>query len=66
VQVFTGGTDVWGVNASNEIFRFNPNSQLFEQIPGSLVQIAIGLGSGVWGINASNEIFKFFEDIVIH
>ena len=45
---------------------FNPNSQLFEQIPGSLVQIAIGLGSGVWGINASNEIFKFFEDIVIH
>jgi hypothetical protein len=69
-----GGTltqpdEVWGINASHEIFHFNPNDLpapgLFEQIPGSLTQISVGAGyepchqAEVWGLNAAGDIYRF-------
>jgi hypothetical protein len=63
-QIAVGGlgAEVWGINASQQIFRFNSNSNAFVQIPGLLKTIAVGGPSGnvgVWGINAANNVYEF-------
>jgi len=61
IAVGPGGRDschpyeVWGLNSSNEIFRFDYCSGQFNQQPGSLGSIAVG-GAGVWGVNSSGQI----------
>jgi hypothetical protein len=57
-EIAVGVNDVWGTNSSNQIFRYDPNTGAFVEIPGALAQIAAG-GDGVWGVNSSNEIFRF-------
>ena len=63
-QLAVGRTEVWGLNASNQTFRFNPSTKQFVKIPQTLTQIAVGGGTlgqadEVWGINASGQIFRF-------
>jgi virginiamycin B lyase len=62
-QIAVGGQSVWGLNASGQIFQFNPTTQKFTQVPGQLTSIAVGGGTlgqpeEVWGING-REILRF-------
>jgi hypothetical protein len=57
-SISTGGGEVWGINTSNQVFRFNPATNAFVQLPGTLTQIAVGV-NGVWGLNASGAVFEF-------
>jgi len=50
---------VWGLNTHGLIYRFEPSTQQFVQIPGALAQITAGYGGGVWGINASEQVYAF-------
>jgi hypothetical protein len=50
--------EVWGVNASSQIYRFNYCTRQFEQVPGWLKQLSVG-GGDIWGVNKSNQIFRF-------
>lgn len=51
--------DVWGVNSSQNIFRFDRSSASFLPVPGQLVDISAGGEGQIWGINAKQEIFQF-------
>jgi Tectonin domain len=57
------GTEVWGINANQDVFRFDFTSFTFVKVPGKLTSIAVGgplLGPiGVWGIDANQNIFFF-------
>lgn len=69
VQVAVGGgtvaqtDDVWGVNGSGGVFRFDYSTKLFNETGGvSLTSIAVGVGTQdkchpyeVWGIYAPNQ-----------
>jgi hypothetical protein len=57
-QIAVGVNDVWGINSSNQIFRYDPNPAEFVQVAGQLVHIAAG-GDGGWGINQLDQIFRF-------
>merc|ERR550534_2716540 len=48
---------VWGVTASDEIWKFEAGKNTWAQIPGCLKQISVG-GSEVWGTNANMQIWK--------
>jgi len=48
---------VWGL-ADGSIYRFNPATQSFGQIPGYLTQIAEGADGAVWGL-ANGSIYRF-------
>jgi Tectonin domain len=48
---------VWGVNGSDDIFRYLGNDQ-WQQIAGKLKQISVGNASQVWGVNANDDIFR--------
>jgi virginiamycin B lyase len=63
-QVAAGRTEVWGLNASHQVYRFIPGTKQFVKISGSLTQIAVGGGAllqadEVWGVNASGGIYRF-------
>ena len=50
---------MWGINAANQIFQFNPVNQDWVLIPGQLGQIAVGFDGAVWGLNASGQIYRY-------
>ena len=57
-SVSIGGGEVWGINRSSQIFRFNSAMQSgWTQIPGLLTRIAVG-SDGVWGINSAQQVFQ--------
>jgi hypothetical protein len=64
ITVGDGDTDrchifeVWGVNANQEVFRFNECTQAFDNIPGFLTQVSTGNGD-VWGVNVNGQIFQY-------
>jgi hypothetical protein len=58
-QMQAGGNGVWGLDPSGNIFRLEPSTLRFIQVPGSLVSISVGSGGGVWGINSSHQVLKF-------
>ena len=58
--------EVWGVNASQDVYRFNYRTKEFVQVPGVIYQIAVGVGNQddchpyeVWGTNSLEEIFRY-------
>jgi Tectonin domain len=62
-RVAVGYAEVWGLNGS-QIYRFNPGTKTFGQIPGSFTQVAVGGGTllqrdEVWGLDPSGHIFRF-------
>ena len=54
---------MWGIDANQNVFRFDLTSLTFVKVPGKLTSIAVGgplLGPiGVWGIDANQNIFFF-------
>jgi hypothetical protein len=50
--------EVWGLNSSAQIFRFNFCATNWDQIPGTLQTISVG-GGDVWGINGNGDLFQF-------
>ncbi|MEH2326803.1 MAG: tectonin domain-containing protein [Nostoc sp.] len=64
-SVGVGGA-VWGINSSNQIYRFNNSTQRFQQIQGVLTQISVGADGTVWGINPSNQIYRFNRLSALH
>ena len=57
-QIAAGGNGIWGIDASQRIYHFDYTFS-FQQVPGFLVQIAVGSGAGVWGVNSSNQVYTF-------
>src|ERR1700680_3365134 len=63
-QVAVGRAEVWGLNASHQVYRFIRGTRKFVTISGSLTEIAVGGGTllqadQVWGVNASGGIYRF-------
>jgi hypothetical protein len=65
-HVAAGRAEVWGLNASNQPYRFNPATKAFvhASTPSSLTQVAVGGGTAlqsdaVWALNSSGHIFVF-------
>jgi hypothetical protein len=56
-NISVGGGEVWALNTSHQIFRFDPSSTSFVQMPGFLTSIAVG-ADGVWGLYG-NTIYEF-------
>jgi hypothetical protein len=50
--------EVWGLNPSSEIYRFNYCLKNWEWIPGILTKLAIG-GGMVWGMNGDGQVYWF-------
>ena len=50
--------DVWGVNVSNNVFRYNPTSKTFLSQGGNTAQVTAG-GDGVWIVDTSKNIWRF-------
>jgi hypothetical protein len=59
IQVQAGGDGVWGIGSSQQIFRLQPFTSNFVQIPGALVSISVGSGGGVWGLDSSGKAYGF-------
>jgi hypothetical protein len=57
-QIQAGGNGVWA-RSGNNVYRLEPNTMSFVQVPGSLVSVSVGSGGGVWGINSSGQVFAF-------
>jgi len=55
VSVAADGT-VWGVNASDDIYRRNSNK--WEPVAGALKQISVGSAGDIWGVNAEDKVFR--------
>jgi virginiamycin B lyase len=53
------GHDVWGINSSGEIYRFDRNAAGVAVDSGALSQLSAGADGAVWGINAANQIWRF-------
>jgi hypothetical protein len=64
IAVGAGTTDkchpyeVWGVNTSDHIFRYNFCNKDFDEMAGLLATVAVG-GGDIWGLNSSEGIFRF-------
>jgi hypothetical protein len=56
-QIQAGGNGVWALSGGS-IYRLEPSTLDFVQVPGSLISISTG-NSGVWGINSSHEVLAF-------
>ncbi|KAJ7245722.1 hypothetical protein C8J57DRAFT_1678968 [Mycena rebaudengoi] len=53
-------TDVWGVNAGGNIYRYTSNdSKPWVRIPGSLTDIGAGADGRVWGVNSAGNIYRY-------
>ena len=49
VTIAAGGGEVWGLDATGQVFRFDATTVSFKQVTGTLTRIAVGV-DGVWGI----------------
>ena len=57
-QLEGGESEVWGVNAADNIFKMNvDHSSDWKQVPGKLTNISQG-GGWVWGVNSSNNVYR--------
>lgn len=63
--VSVGAADhIWGINSSNEIFRYVGGSEVWQPIPFELKcpapeQISVGADGFVWGVNYLGNIFRY-------
>src|SRR5580698_7622977 len=63
-KVAAGQKEVWGVNASQQVFRYNATKAEFLRVAGKLTQVAVGGGNlrqndAIWGLNAGSEVFQY-------
>jgi hypothetical protein len=57
-RVAVGGGEVWALDASDRVYRFDGVAKQFNLMPGVLSQVAVGV-DGVWGIDGSGQAFEF-------
>jgi hypothetical protein len=50
-------SNVWGVNAQNQIYQWNGTS--FVNVPGSLDEVWATYDGGVWGSNSSSSAYQY-------
>jgi hypothetical protein len=50
--------EVWGLNPSAQIYRYNFCGKSFEQVAGTLGSLAVG-GGDVWGINGNGQVYRY-------
>lgn len=50
---------VWGLNSSQQIYRYDSASQDWTNIPGALQQIVVGSSTAVWGLNEYQQIYRW-------
>lgn len=50
--------EVWGLNTSSLIYRYNYCTSAFDQEPGVLCDIHVG-GGDIWGANCSDQVYRF-------
>ncbi len=55
--------DVWALATNQTIFHFDPASQTFIQIPGSLQDAAVSGAGDLWGVNSLNAIYEYNSQI---
>ena len=65
IQVAAGTNEVWGINAAQDIFRYDFDGNSFIRVPGALAQIAVGHNSDVWGLNSQGQSFQAARQHVI-
>ncbi len=60
VQLSNGadGT-VWGINAQQQIYRYESQTESWVNVPGSLVQISVGNANNIWGVNAAQQVYRY-------
>ena len=57
VNCSVGGTQIWGVNTSDDILCLSDGRPMFEQVGGKLVQVSVSKKDHVWGVNRNDEIY---------
>jgi Tectonin domain/Cysteine-rich secretory protein family len=50
---------VWGVNAQNEVFRWQSYGDNFAPMLGRLKQVSVGTDGAVWGVSPANAVFRW-------
>ena len=50
---------VWGVDEQNQVFRWNLQQEIFEQMPGAMKQVSVGNDGEVWGIDPADDVFRW-------
>lgn len=58
ISVGADGT-TWGVNGSQQVFRYNSSSQAWQQMPGSMAVVAVGSSSSIWALNLVGNIYRW-------
>jgi hypothetical protein len=63
-MIVSGGASVWALDVNFAIYRWNTTARRFDQMPGSLVWIAVKGGNvfqpdEVWGYNASGQYYRW-------
>jgi virginiamycin B lyase len=59
-QVSCGSqTNIWGVDAANNIYQYTGVGTNWTHIPGVLKQISVAADGTVWGVNPANTIYKY-------
>lgn len=53
------GANVWGLDSAGNIFRFDPSSTSWTNIPGELNLIEVGADGSVWGVNAAGQTYTY-------
>ncbi len=51
--------DVWALATNQAIFHFDPSTQSFIQVPGSLKDAAVSATGDLWGVNFVNAIYEY-------
>ncbi len=50
--------EVWGLNPSAQIYRYNYCTNGFDQVPGILCDLHVG-GGDIWGADCGPDVFRF-------
>lgn len=50
--------EVWGLNSSSQIYRYNFCTNSFVQVPGFLCEVSVG-GGEIWGADCGPDVFRF-------
>jgi hypothetical protein len=58
-QIQAGGNGVWAIGSAQQIYRLEQNIFSFVQVPGVLVSVSVGTGTGVWGLDSSGKPWGF-------
>lgn len=51
--------NVVGVNAAGGIYKYEPSSNGWTQLPGALTWVSIGVDGTIWGVNGAQNIYRW-------